>query len=93
MLKTAKAGAVSKNFASGRQPLSGVFARDDAILDMLDNPGHWPDGAGLYCVMDAGEMTQNQPRFQLQPLTNAQGEIEVPGFNVLGLRFVRSSNL
>jgi hypothetical protein len=88
LLKTAKAVAVSKNFAKGREPLSGVFARDAAILDMLDNPGHWPDGAGLYCVMNTGEMTQNQPRFQLQPFTNDQGEIEVLGFNILGFRFV-----
>jgi len=83
LLKTAKAVAVSKNLAKGREPLSGVFARDAAILDMLDNPGHWPDGAGLYCVMNTGEMTQNQPRFQLQPFTNDQGEIEVLGFNIL----------
>lgn len=88
LLKTAKALAVSKNFAMGRERLSGAFARDEALLDMLDNPRHWPDGMGLYCVMAAGELTGNHPRFQLQPFTNDQGEIEVLALNILGLRFV-----
>ena len=89
LLKTAKAvAALEESRERKGQRLSGVFARDDAILDMLDNLGHWPVGAGLYCVMNAGEMTQNHPRFQLQPFTNDHGEIEVLGFNILGLRFV-----
>jgi hypothetical protein len=88
LLKTAKALAVSKNFAKGRERLSGAFSRDGAVLDMLDNPGHWPTGAGLYGVMNTGELTQNHPRFQLQPFTNDQGEIEVLALNILGLRFV-----
>ena len=67
LLKTAKALAVSKNFAKGKERLSGAFARDGALLDMLDNPGHWPDGSGLYCAMKTGELTENQSRFQLQP--------------------------
>ena len=33
-------------------------------------------------------MTENHPRFQLQPFTNDQGEIEVLALNILGLRFV-----
>jgi hypothetical protein len=74
LLKTAKALAVSKNFAKGRERLSGAFARDEAMLDMLDNPGNWPDGAGLYCIMNTGELTENHPRFQLQPSTNDQGK-------------------
>jgi hypothetical protein len=87
LLKTAKALAVSKNLAKGRERLSGAFSRDEGILDMLDNPDHWPDGTGLYCVMDTGELTENHPRFQLQPFTNDQGQIEVLGLNILGLRF------
>lgn len=88
LLKTAKAFAVSRNFAIGRERLSGAFARDEAILDMLDNPGNWPDGAGLYCVMNVGDVTINYPRFQCQPLTNDDGKIEAMGINILGLRFV-----
>ena len=38
--------------------------------------------------MSAGDRTVNYPRFQLQPLTNDQGEIEALGLNILGLRFV-----
>ncbi len=48
VLKTAKAAAVSWNLARGGQRLSGAFSRDEAILDMLDDPRHWPEGAGLY---------------------------------------------
>jgi hypothetical protein len=88
LLKTAKALAVSKNLAKGRERLSGAFARDEAILDMLDNPGQRPDGTGLYCVMNTGDVTENHTRFQLQPFTNDQGEIEVLALNILGLRFV-----
>ena len=88
LLKTAKAAAVSKNFARGRERLSGAFSRDDAILDMLDNPRQWPDGAGLYCIMNTGDTTVNHPRFQLQPLTNDQDDIEALALSILGLRFV-----
>jgi hypothetical protein len=88
LLKTAKAAAVSKNLARGRERLSGAFSRDDAILDMLDSPRQWPDGAGLYCIMNTGDLTENHPRFQLQPLTNDQDDIEALALNILGLRFV-----
>jgi hypothetical protein len=88
LLKTAKAAAVSKNFARGRERLSGAFSRDESILDMLDNPHQWPAGAGLYCVMNTGDVTVNQPRFQFQPLTNDQDDIEALALNILGLRFV-----
>jgi hypothetical protein len=87
LLKTAKAVAVSKNFAKGGERLSGAFARDTAVLDMLGAPDHWADGTGLYCAMNAGDLTENNPRFQLQPATNDQGEIEALGLNILGLRF------
>jgi hypothetical protein len=88
LLKTAKAAAFSKNLARGRERLSGAFSRDEAILDMLDGPRHWPDGAGLYCIMNTGDTTVNHPRFQFQPLTNDQGDIEAMALNILGLRFV-----
>ena len=80
--------AVSKNFARGGERLSGAFARDAAVLDMLDAPDHWAVGTGLYCTMNAGDLTENNPRFQLQPATNNQGEIEALGLSILGLRFV-----
>lgn len=88
LLKTAKAAAVSKNFARGRERLSGAFSQDDAMLNMLDDPSQWPDGAGLYCIMNTGDTAINHPRFQLQPLTNDQDDIEALAFNILGLGFV-----
>ncbi|WP_377829300.1 hypothetical protein ACFKHW_04285 [Bradyrhizobium lupini] len=63
LLKTAKAAAVSKNLARGRERLSGAFSRDAALLDMLDDPSHWPEGAGLYCTMNTGDRTLNHTRF------------------------------
>jgi hypothetical protein len=88
LLKTAKAAAVSRNLARGRERLFGAFAQDAAILDMLDSPDHWPDGAGLYCVMNTGDMAVNHPRFQMQPLTNQDEEIEAMGLGILGFMFV-----
>ena len=88
ILKTAKAAAVSKNLARGRKPLSGAFSRDEAILDMLDAPYHWPEGAGLYCTMNTGDVTENAPRFQFQPFTNECDDIEALAVSILGLRFV-----
>jgi hypothetical protein len=88
LLKTAKAAAVSKNLARGRKALSGAFSRDGSILDMLDNPGQWPEGAGLYCTMNIGDTTVNYPRFQFQPLTNDNGDIEALALSILGLQFV-----
>lgn len=51
-------------------------------------PHQWPDGAGLYCVMNTGDLTVNHPRFQFQPLTNDQDEIEALALNILGPRLV-----
>ena len=87
-MKTAKAAAVSKNLARGRERLSGAFSRDEALLDMLDDPRHWAEGAGLYCTMNTGDMTENMPRFQFQPLTNDDDEIEALAINIMGFRFV-----
>lgn len=88
LLKTAKAAAVSKNLAHGRKPLSGAFSRDKAILDMLDTPQYWPEGAGLYCTMSTGDLTENIPRFQFQPITNENDDIESLAFHFFGLHFV-----
>jgi hypothetical protein len=88
LLKTAKAAAVARYLARGRERLSGAFARDSVILDMLDDPRHWPKGAGLYCVMNEGDRTGNTVRFQFQPFTNEHDEIEAFGFNIMGFRFV-----
>lgn len=88
LLKTAKAAAVSGNFAKDRVRLSGAFSRDGVILDMLDRQDQWPEGAGLYCVMNTGDLTVNHPRFQLLPYTNDQGEIEAIGLSILGFQFV-----
>ncbi len=55
---------------------------------MLDSAGQWPEGAGLYCVMNTGDLTVNHSRFEFQPLTNDQGEIEAMALNILGLQLV-----
>jgi hypothetical protein len=88
LLKTAKAAAVSRYLARGKERLSGTFARDEAILDMLDDPQHWPEGAGLYCTMNTGDLTENTVRFQFQPLTNEHDDIEALAINIMGFRFV-----
>jgi hypothetical protein len=88
ILKTAKAAAASRNLARGRERLSGTFARDDVMLDMLDDPRHWLEGAGLYGIMSTGDLTENTPRFQFQPLTNEHDDIEALAINIMGLRFV-----
>jgi hypothetical protein len=87
LLKTAKVAAVSKNLARGRERLTGAFSRDETILDMLDSPEHWRDGAGLYCLMNTGDTMLNHSRFQLQPLMNDQDDIEALALNILGIRF------
>jgi hypothetical protein len=88
LLKTAKALAVSRNLSRGGERLSGAFARDEEILDMLDDSENWPEGAGLYCTMNAGDLTENTARFQFQPLTNEHDDIEALAFNIMGFRFV-----
>ena len=88
LLKTIKALAVSGNLARGRQRLSGDFSSDIQVLDMLDDPKKWPKGAGLYCIMLAGQMTQNYNRFQIAPYMNARDELSGLGINIMGLDFV-----
>ncbi len=55
---------------------------------MLDDPRHWPEGAGLYCTMNTGDLTENNARFQFQPFTNDRDDIEALAINILGFRFV-----
>lgn len=88
LLKTVKAAAVSKNLARGRERRTGAFASDVQVLDMLDDPAHWPDDAGLYCFMKAGNLTENHNRSRLQPLTNQKDEISGLAVDVMGLNFV-----
>jgi hypothetical protein len=88
LLKTLKALAVSQNLARGRQRLAGTFASDVRILEMLEKTGVWPEGTGLYCVMRAGDLTVNQSRFQIAPVTNSSEEICALWTNILGLSFV-----
>jgi hypothetical protein len=88
LLKTAKAMAVSGNLACGGERLSGAFARDEEIVEMLDDPATWPEGAGLYCLLNMGDMIVNHQRFQLVPLLNDNDEIEALQVSILGLIFV-----
>lgn len=88
LLKTIKAFGVSGNLARGQQRLSGAFASDIQVLEMLDNPAKWPGGAGLYCVMNAGDLTHNHNRFQLAPYMNTRDELNGLGVNIMGLDFV-----
>lgn len=88
LLKTIKAFAVSGNLARGQQRLSGAFTSDIRVLEMLDDPLSWPDGAGLYCVMNAGDVTHNHNRFQLVPYISTRDELSGLGVNIMGLDFV-----
>jgi hypothetical protein len=88
LLKTIKAMAVSGNLARGQQRLSGAFASDIQVLDMLDDPRGWPQGAGIYCTMNEGEVTYNHNRFQLAPHMNAHDELNGLGINIMGLHFL-----
>ena len=88
LLKTLKAMAASGNLASGQEKLPGAFSSDVRVLDMLDNPSLWPDSTGLYCIMRAGELTENHNRFQLAPLSNERGEVGGLWTNILGLSFI-----
>ncbi|MBR0948145.1 hypothetical protein JQ563_45785 [Bradyrhizobium liaoningense] len=54
---------------------------------MLDDPRHWPEGAGLYCTMNTGDIAENTPRFQFQPLTDDHDEIKALATNIMGFRF------
>jgi hypothetical protein len=83
LLKSLKAMAVSENLGMGRKKLAGDFASDIRVLEMLENIRAWPMGTGLYCLMRAGEMTQNHNRFQIAPITNGRYEICALLTNVL----------
>ncbi len=88
LLKTAKALAVSGNLARGREKLSGTFAQDDALIGMLDDPAAWPASAGVYCLMNTGDLMVNHARFQLVPWMNEQDEIVALQVSILGFIFV-----
>jgi hypothetical protein len=88
LLKTLKAMAASGNLARGKDKLSGAFSSDVRVLDMLDDPHQWPESTGLYCVMNAGDLTENHNRFQLAPFTNMHGELGGLWANIMGLSFV-----
>jgi hypothetical protein len=88
LLKTLKALAASGNLASGRERLAGEFAADVRIVDMLSDVHAWPRGAGLYCLMEAGDMMINHNHFQIAPLTNKEGEINGLLTNIVGINFV-----
>ena len=88
LLKTAKALAASGNLARGEEKLSGAFAEDHALVAMLDDPEAWPDGAGLYCLMNEGDLMVNQSRFQLVPWTDERDKIIALQVNILGFKYL-----
>lgn len=88
LLKSLKALAISGNLAARHQRLAGEFASDIRLLDMLGDVKSWPQGAGLYCVMGAGDLTHNHNHFQIAPLTNSAGEISGLWTSMVGLSFV-----
>jgi hypothetical protein len=55
---------------------------------MLDDPATWPASAGLYCLMNTGDLMTNHSRFQLMPWTNTQDEIVALQVSILGFFFV-----
>jgi hypothetical protein len=88
LLKSLKAMAVSGNLAIDRKKLTGAFADDIRIVDLLENFQLWPHGTGMYCVMRTGDLAYNHNRFQVAPLTNAKGEITGLWTEMIGLSFV-----
>jgi hypothetical protein len=88
LLKTLKALAASGNLGKGRQKLSGKFAEDIKIIDMIDDPKAWRPTSGLYCLARHGAFMENNNRFQLQPLMNDKDEIDGLVTNMLGVAFV-----
>lgn len=88
LLKTAKALAVSGNLAREGEKLSGVFAQDHELIGMLDDPLAWPEGAGLYCLMNEGDLLVNHSRFQLVPWTNEKDAIVALQIGILGFIFL-----
>lgn len=88
LLKTLKAMAVSKNLGRGNERLSGEFSNGVDVAALLENIGAWKPGLGLYCIMVAGEKTQNHNRFQLAPLTSDSGTLSGLWANILGVSFI-----
>jgi hypothetical protein len=88
LLKTLKALAASGNLGKGREKLSGAFAENIQVIDMIDDPKAWPPTAGLYCLARHGVFMENNNRFQLQPLMNDKEEIDGLVTNMLGVAFV-----
>lgn len=89
VLKTAKALAVSGNLARGEERLSGAFAQDSSLIAMLDTPAAWPTGAGLYCMMNEGDLMLNHSRFQLVPwVETADGGDVIVALQVSILGFI-----
>ena len=88
LLKTAKALAVSCNLSRLKVRLSGKFSQDQYIIGMIDEPDRWPIGAGLYCLMQEGDLLVNHSRMQLVPWTNERDEIVALNVNFLGIIFV-----
>ncbi|KFG89150.1 hypothetical protein BV98_002977 [Sphingobium herbicidovorans NBRC 16415] len=91
LLKTAKALAVSGNLVRDDKRLSGAFAKDVSLVAMLDDPTAWPEGAGLYCMMNEGDLMVNHSRFQLVPWVETAedgDEIVAVQVSVLGFIFV-----
>ncbi len=88
LLKTAQNLAISGNFAVNRIKLSGAFALDLSIVDMLDDPDNWPEGTGLYCIMNIGDKMENHDHFQLEPFLNEQNEIAAIWLSIMDLKFI-----
>tara|TARA_R110000787_G_scaffold193923_6_gene305484 strand:+ start:391 stop:1173 length:783 start_codon:yes stop_codon:yes gene_type:complete len=89
LLKTAKALAVSGNLVRDGNRLSGAFAKDVSLVAMLDDPIAWPEGTGLYCVMNEGDLMLNHSRFQLIPwVETAEGRDEIVALQVSILGFI-----
>ncbi|NLR72837.1 hypothetical protein HGI47_18335 [Novosphingobium sp. ERN07] len=56
---------------------------------MLDDPAAWPAGAGLYCMMNEGDLMLNHSRFQLVPwVETADGGDEIVALQVSILGFI-----
>jgi hypothetical protein len=83
LLKTLKALAASGNLGSKHVRLSGEFTGNVNVLEMLEHPQQWPEGAGLYCAQVPGQTVDTYNVFQLMPYTNESGELGGLACNIL----------
>lgn len=68
-------------FSIDRKPVSKSFMHDLNFVEMFENPQSWPDGAGLYSLLQKGDVVPLAPRFAAGPIFDTRNA-EVVGMVV-----------